>query len=679
LRRFPALYRMPVVYLASLIAAGTLVASRGVSMRTELSRGGDSAPSQMVSALREAVADTPSPVPAETDAILRSADGLRRKVVVRELEVVPRKTPDGPASGHALDYFAIRYVYGETPTMFQVGSRSGVPEGWIPRSAVLEWDSRMLARPTPRASRPTLVIYAEESCLAAALANRACPRHAGRCPTQGEESAVDGPESFLGWPILGLKSVPGSDGSPRTMYEVASLVADRAPPAPAASSVGTLQPGLRQVYIAFAIDTTSSMGATIDAARKLASDLAAEVSRRYQDVTLHLALVEYRDNSSRFGFKARLVTPFTQPDGFRAFLKSLAAASSGDGSVDESVLDGVALALPGSEGGINWPGGRSGELATKLLVLLGDAPDHDRGLDRTKALAARAKAAGISIAAVKLKSATPLSRDESARYDAQWLALAEGSYRPRDRKSGFNDPVPPLLIRVNESSALAPRLQALIDDRVEYARELAALAAAQEEGRLHQYVNSQGLTLEQVAPVLVDLHRGETNPKSLPDPRLNGTKAPSIRRGWLAERMGDARQVTVEILMTRAELDALIGELAGLQRAASGTASDLEALLAIGNAAAMGETSFLAADRGSQTFADHLRRRRGLPPARKDSLLNRSQTDLLRADSLDRAALIARLQAALVGLTKRRNAPDWSDPRRTVEGMATVPYDLIDF
>jgi hypothetical protein len=670
---------MPVVYLAAAVAAGTLFAARGISTRTERSTGSDSTASQAFQAAREAIEKLPTPVPAETDAILRSADGLRRKVVVRELEVVPRKTPDGPASGRPLDYFAIRYLYGESPTMFQVGARSGAPEGWIPRAAVLEWDSRLLARPTPRASRPTLVIYAEDSCLAAAMADRACPRHAGRCPTQGEESTVDGPESFLGWPILASKSVPGPDGSPRTIYEVASLVADRAPPSPQSSSLGTLRPALRQVYIAFAIDTTSSMGATIDAARKLASDLAAEVSQRYQDVTLHLALVEYRDDSPGFGFKARLVTPFTQPDGFRAFLKSLAAASRGDGSVDESVLDGVALALPGSREGINWPGGRSGDLATKLLVLLGDAPDHDRGLDRTKVLAAKARAAGISIAAVKLKSATPLSRDESARYEAQWQALAEGSYRPPDRKRGFKEPVQPLLIRVEESSNLSTRLQELIDDRVDRARDLAALAAAAEEGRLRQYVNSQGLTLEQVAPVLVDLHRGETDPKALPDPRLNGTKAPSIRRGWLAERLGDSRQVTVEILMTRAELDALIGELAGLQRAASGTASDLEALLSIGNAAAMGETSFLAADRGSQTFADHLRRRRGLPPARKDSLLNRSQTDLLRADTLDRNALVSRLGAALLGLTRRRNSPDWSDSRRTVEGMATVPYDLIDF
>ncbi len=627
--------------------------------------------------------DAPAkPVPIapieEPDVVLRTADGLRRKVVVRGLDVVPRKTPDGDATGRPLDYFAIRFVYGESPTMVQVGPGSGGPEGWVPRESVLEWDTRLMARPAPRGSRPMLVIYREEPCLAAAIGGRQCPRHAGRCPTEGEESAEDGPDALLGWPILSSKSIAGPDGSSRSVFEVAPLVADRAPPRPQAGRIEALRPALKHVYIAFAVDTTASMQATIDAAKAVANGLAARAAKDHGDVTLHFALVEYRDDSPGFGFKARLTTKFTEPLGFRAYVDTIAAARVGDGTLDESVLDGIALALPGTPGGVDWPSGRSGELATKLLILLGDAPDHARDLDRAKALAERARAAGVSIAAVMLDRPGSLSREERARFEAQWRALAEGSYRPPDRSRGFAAPVPPMLIRVEQAAGLGPRLQALIDDRIERARSVAALAAAEVEGRLQEYVDSRGLTLRQVAPVLVDLHRGEADPSTRPDPRFNGRKAPSIRRGFLAERMGGARQVTVEILMTRGELDALIAELAALQQAASGSAADLSELLAIGTAAATGETSFLATDRGAQTFADHLRRRRQLP-ARPDSLLDRTQSDLLRADALDRAALDAKLRAALLGLTRRRNAADWADPRRTVEGMATVPYDLIDF
>ena len=545
-----------------------------------------------------------------------------------------------------------------------------------------------MARPTPTAGRPPLVIYREEPCLLDFLAGRLCPRHQGRCPVEGEETGRTPKASPMGLPILQSKSIPQPDGSARTVFEVASLVRDLAPPPPPpapAQLPADFLPGLRRVEIAFVIDTTASMQATIDAARRLAARLAADATERYRDVALRLSLVEYRDRSPAFGFVARVVTPFTDPQGFRAALETIAAAKRGDGSVDEAVLDGVATALPPSaserSGGVHpdWPTGRAGDLSTKLLVLLGDAPDHARDRKRAEALADQARRSGITIAAVELARPGQLSADESARYRDQWRALAEGSFRPLDKATGFQKPIAPVVLTPDRADQLVPVLQALIDDRVEHARNLAALAAAEAEGRLGEYVNAQGLTLDQVAPVLVDLHRGETAGQARPDPRFNGRKAPSVRRGWIAERQGGVAIVSVEVLMSRAELDVLIDELSRLQEAAQGTARDLSDLLRIGNAAASGETGFLSADRGQRTFADHLRRRQGLPPAPPDSLLHRTQADLLQADDLYRATLNESLSKSLAGLVRRRNAPDWSDPRRTIDGMALVPYALIDF
>src|SRR5262249_20074623 len=161
----------------------------------------------------------------------------------------------------------------------------------------------------------------------------------------------------------------------------------------------------------------------------------------------------------------------------------------------------------------------------------------------------------IMIAAIALERPGLLSRDEKARYTQQWQTLAEGSFRPLDKASGFTRRVSPALLSLDQSDQLVPRLQALIDDRIEHARNLAALAAAEAEGRLTAYVNSQGLTLDQVAPVLVDLHRGEAAGPRRPDPRREGRKAPSVRRGWIAEQIHGQPLVTVEVLMSRAELD----------------------------------------------------------------------------------------------------------------------------
>ena len=683
----PALYRMPVFYLLVLI--GAVAYGLGVGFG-----------SKEIASPVDSSDDVPGPIRVATeeddrppsDGILRTTDGLRRKVVVKDLAVVTRSDPGrGKAVGRPLDYFAIRYIYNEEPkgrpVQFQVGPMGGPPQGWVPTSAVLEWDTRLMARPTPRAGRPSLVIYRDESCLVDALAGRTCPRHDGRCPTEGEEpsEAPDAPASSgdgppLGFPILASKSVEGG-----VIHEVASLVKDQAQaPILPTEPPPDLRPYLKVVYVAFAIDTTASMQATIEAARRLASELVASASRRFADVKLRFALVEYRDADPRYGFKARTVTPFTSPEGFLASLNRTNAATRGDGSVDESVLDGVSLALPRGSGEasverVDWPTGRAGELATKLLVLLGDAPDHARDLERARALANRAKGAGITIATVAIERPGMLSRDEQARYRDQWRTLAEESYRPLDKATGFAQPVAPITASLQEGDRIAERLEALIDDRVEHARTIAALATAEAEGRLGEYVNSQGLTLNRVAPVLVDLHRGDAAKVARPDPRFDGRKAPSVRRGWIADSIDGRPMVAVEILMSSDELKTLIGELTQLQQAASGTARDLSELLQIGTAAASGETSFLAADRGSKTFADHLRRRQGLPPSRPGSLLARSQSDLLRSDDLTLAALDARLRSSLLQLTKRLQAPDWKDPRRTIDGMALVPFEAIDF
>ena len=205
------------------------------------------------------------------------------------------------------------------------------------------------------------------------------------------------------------------------------------------------------------------------------------------------------------------------------------------------------------------------------------------------------------------------------------------------------------------------------------------MAAAEAEGKLVEYVNSRGLTLDRVAPILVDVHRGDAARVARPDPRSNGRKAPSVRRGWIAAEIDHRSMVSVEILMARDELRTLIDELTRLQQAASGTAKDLAELLEAGTAAASGETSFLAADRGSRTFADHLRRRGGLPPPKPGSLLARSQADLLHADDLSLSALDAGLRASLLRLTRRLGDADWNDPKLTIDGMAPVPLDAIDF
>ncbi len=701
----PPLYRMPVFYLTISLLGLTLgIVSLFSGEETSVR---DTSPENSNLALVDSNrpdsksptnSTIKAPLPISDDGILRTADGLRRKVLVNELALVPRSDPnDSVTNGTPLDYYSIHFVYDETPPdapepFFEIGPMEGPPIGWVPARSVLEWDTRLMALPTPRKGRSPLVVYRDDSCLLDALAGRDCVEHGDTpCPIVGEEPAsveagsTADPSFGLGLPILQSLSIPQPEGPPRTIFEVASLVRDQAPPPPPPSEPPAhMQRALKQVYLAFVIDTTASMQDYIKAAKQVAETLVEEAARL--DVSLRLGLVEYRDQPPVYTYQARIVSPFTDPDRFRSALERIEAADRGNGTVDGKALEGIARALPPVPGEalqtashLTWPGGREGELATKLVVLLGDAPDRDRDLDRAQTLAEHARSAGITIASVSIDRPAMLSRDEASRYRNQWETLAERSFRPRDRASNFSEPIPPVQPNLTDAKRLAPTLQAIIEDRVEHAKELAALALAEAEGRLTEYVNSQGLTLDQVAPVLVDLHGGQPRPEASPDPRHQGRKAPSVRLGWVAERVQGNPLVTVQILLTRQELDQLIGELTQLQQAIQGGATDLSDLLRIGTAAAVGEAAFLSADRGEQTFADHLRRRRGLPPARSGSLLDRSQGDLLQADDLYRAALDTRLSRGISTLIQRRNAIDWSNPQQVADGMALVPYEAIDF
>ena len=649
--QFPALYRMPVAYLAAAVLVPTIYASGRLSSRREAASAtrNVAAPPIDSNASRSRALIEPSHIATSNavDSILRDRDGFRRKIVVTGKAVALRPTTDGNPTGVFLDAFAIRLIYAETGSLLQVGTGTTGPEGWVSRGDVSEWNSRLVAQPTARSNRPVVEIFGERECLESALSGRICPRHGGRCPTEVENGGVEGTGPFDGWPILRFALIPGNDGSPRRVDEVIPLVSESAPSD--SERLAPLRPALRRVYVAFVIDTTASMRPAIGAARALASTLASAVAKQFGDVSLHLSLVEYRDDSPGLGFKARVATPFTDAIGFRAVINSLEAASREDATPGESVLDGIELSLPGTPGGLDWPTGRAGELATKMIVLLGDSPDHSRDLDRPAALAARARAGGISIASIALDRPGVLPAEDHDRLGLQWHALADGSYRPPDRARSFTGPLPPASIRIEGGATLAPRIHALVEDRVERARGLAELAAAEDEGRLEDYLRSRGLTPAQAAPILDDLRRGD------PVPKRTRRHVPSLRSGWLAERVGETDFVTIEILLSRDELDNLISLL-------SATAIDPVAVRAIVVAASSGELKFLQADLGSVSAEEWLRRRRAFPDPIQST-----------------GDLATRVRAAIDGLAALRDTVARPESRTGVEAKVAVPFALIDF
>lgn len=686
------LYRMPVVYVALALVGGAALGAYGLTRGRDRPNppgpvADDGATITAPEPDRVATIATTTPPPAVDDGILRTEDGLRRKVLIRSLGLRLRDRPrDGTPVGDEPGLYSLWYVHGEAPGQIQVGPAEGGPAGWLPADGVLEWDTRIMVRPVV----PGVLMFQGRACLLAHIGARPCPKHPqpGTCPGARLPEGAESSRVPMGLPVLRSEAIPQPEGPDQTVFEVASLVRETVAPPPV-QVAATDRDALRDIYIALVMDTTGSMVSFIERAKDFARSLASEAGERYRDVRFHLALVEYRDDQNPkvpagYEFTTRIACPFVDPPRFLESLAQVKATRYGDGSVDERVLEGLTTALPPNSDHpadalkhLRWPRGRSGELATKLIVLIGDAPDHAADAAPAAALGETLRKAGISLAAVSIRNPI-LTPGERSRYLAQWHALAEGAYRPRDSAATTREPIPPIELALEDAESLLPGLQHLIDDRVERARLYAEVARAEAENTLKEYQNRQGLTLDQVALVLEDLHRAAPGAEAMT--RDGETRrAPQVQQGWVAGRDARGPLVRVEMLMSRPELDRLLEDLRQFQEAIASGVSRREDLLKLLSASASGERGFLEQDRGGETFADYLRRR-GLPPARPDSLLNRRQGDLLQTDRLTRDELNQALARAIAELTRRRESPDWGDPARLVDGsMASVPYEPIDF
>ena len=155
----------------------------------------------------------------------------------------PRSRPD-PTSrrpGPDLDYFAIQFVFDEAdparprPDLLRVGPAEGPPVGWVPADCgpglghPADGPADPPGRPAPAGGLPGALLPARRPRRPRLPAPRRPLPDRGRGaagPTGGADAPV------LGLPILRSESIPQPDGPDRDVFEVASLVADRAPRPP---------------------------------------------------------------------------------------------------------------------------------------------------------------------------------------------------------------------------------------------------------------------------------------------------------------------------------------------------------------------------------------------------------------------------------------------------------------
>ncbi|HEU5117997.1 MAG TPA: hypothetical protein VFT74_15340, partial [Isosphaeraceae bacterium] len=157
--------------------------------------------------------------------------------------------------------------------------------------------------------------------------------------------------------------------------------------------------------------------------------------------------------------------------------------------------------------------------------------------------------------------------------------------------------------------------------------------------------------------------------------RLEGKVAPVVRVGWIAQEQGDQPLVNLAVLMSRAELDGVIGQLIEIQQGLESQQANVADLLRVETNAIAGEAQNRAPPAPSgRSVGAELNRRAGLPPPPAGSLLGRSAEELAQADDLFRASLSRRLQTAIETLLQHRANPAWTRNGGLTKTMRLIPY-----
>lgn len=274
-----------------------------------------------------------------------------------------------------------------------------------------------------------------------------------------------------------------------------------------------------QVDVVFVLDTTGSMSALLDGAKRKIWEVARFIAKGQPAPELRIGLVAYRDIGDDYVTKFFDLTD--DLDG--VYQNLLAFAAGGGGDTPEHVAKALHEAVFRS----SWSENRN---TLKLIYLVGDAPPHTDYNDGYSfhAVAQSARERGIRINTVRCGS------DEDTR--VAWTEIAQrsgGEFASIDQSGGMVDTHTPYdseLVRLNRSLTETALPYGSVDKRTSVLakarRSLEAPAAAQAEraGFFGLAASKKGRTaavsdgdlLDDLANKRVDLSRMEAD--ALPTP-----------------------------------------------------------------------------------------------------------------------------------------------------------------
>jgi hypothetical protein len=164
-----------------------------------------------------------------------------------------------------------------------------------------------------------------------------------------------------------------------------------------------------QLDVQLVLDTTGSMGDELSYLQSEFDSIAAEIGKRYPNLTPRWSLVVYRDEGDEYTTRKADFTTDTKK--FRAQLAAQAAGGGGD--FPEAVIAGLDTGLDQS-----W---RDDAKVARVMFWVADAPPHAGEGGKLAALARRAQKAGVHVYPVASSGI-----DDSTEYQMRAVAQLTG-------------------------------------------------------------------------------------------------------------------------------------------------------------------------------------------------------------------------------------------------------------
>lgn len=270
--------------------------------------------------------------------------------------------------------------------------------------------------------------------------------------------------------------------TPRLFATVAAVLLSTVALAPAASAKPAVE-------VAFVLDTTGSMGALIDGAKRKIWSIATTIADSNPDADISMGLVAYRDIGDEYVTKTFGLTTDIQD----LYANLLALKARGGGDWPESVNEALDVAV----NKLQWT---TGSETRRIVFLVGDAPPHmdyaqDTKYPKTLAVARQKDIIVNTVIAGDARDTERVWRDIAQSGNGRFIPIPQDGGHVVVIETPYDGDIIILQKQINETVIpYGPRaLQYRTEGKTLQLAQLAAAAPAQASD-MASYLNKRALT-----------------------------------------------------------------------------------------------------------------------------------------------------------------------------------------